>query len=358
MRFAHFSHVWKKPGLAIAERYDQEWRELESCDNLPFEYAFCVEHHFNPVESLMPSPASYCAAAAARTKHLRIGPMGYVVPLYTPVRVLEEAAVLDNLLHGRLELGLVSGAGSRQDDFEIYGASYDTRQALTNEVLHIVKRAFASNKPLTFHGSYYTYDNVVLSVSTVQRPHPPLWLESRTPSTLAMLAEEGVNTGYVFMSERSEIGPAYRTYLEDWERAGHAGRPNISYWTLVYVDDSDSLARSRAWPQLHYVFNQSVLLSEADAQRNARIREQRGEPRGADVIRHLSDPDYLIDHDLVFVGSPTSVAHKIRRAAEEGTFNTLLCEFNFGSMSDHDLEHSIQLFGAEVIPALDAFEPF
>jgi len=85
---------------------------------------------------------------------------------------------------------------------------------------------------------------------------------------------------------------------------------------------------------------------------------RRGEHDSAEIARHLTDVDYLVDRNLAFVGSPTTVARNIRRAAEEGVFNTLLCELNFGAMSDEDLKRSIRLFGTEVIPALRGFEPF
>ena len=109
MKFAHFSHVWNKPGMTPAERYEQLWRELKLADESGFDFGFCVEHHFNPNESWMPSPSIYCAAAAALTKRVRIGTMGYVVPLYDPLRIAEDVAVLGNVANGRFELGLVSG---------------------------------------------------------------------------------------------------------------------------------------------------------------------------------------------------------------------------------------------------------
>ena len=97
MKFAHFSHVWNKPGMTAAERYGQLWRELALADDCGFDFGFCVEHHFNPNESWMPSPSIYCAAAAAHTTRLRIGTMGFVAPLYDPIRIAEDAAVLDNI---------------------------------------------------------------------------------------------------------------------------------------------------------------------------------------------------------------------------------------------------------------------
>ncbi len=356
MKFAHFSHVWNKAGMTAAQRYDELWRELELCDELSFDYAFAVEHHFRPHESWMPSPAAFCAAAAAHTKRLRIGPMGYLVPVYDPLRILEETAVLDNILGGRLELGLVSGV--LQEYFPPYKADFENRSALTNEMLAIIKTAFASDAPFSFEGRFHQYDNVQLNVRPLQKPHPPLWIESRTPATLELLAREGVHTGYTFFSHRPEVVPAYETYLDQWQQAGHKGKPNISYWALVYVDETDEIAVEKVRPHIRHTFTKVFFANEGDLERAAKRREERGEIAGAEIARHLPDSDYLIERNLAFVGSPSTVARNIRRAAEEGLINTMLCEFNFGTLSASDLERSIRLFGTEVLPALRSFEPF
>jgi alkanesulfonate monooxygenase SsuD/methylene tetrahydromethanopterin reductase-like flavin-dependent oxidoreductase (luciferase family) len=109
MNFAHFSHIWGKPGMTPYQRYEELWRELELCDQLGFDYSFCVEHHFRPDESWMSSPSLYAVGAGARTRRMRVGPMGYIVPLYHPLRLAEEIAIVDQMLGGRLELGLVPG---------------------------------------------------------------------------------------------------------------------------------------------------------------------------------------------------------------------------------------------------------
>ena len=77
MQFAHFSHIWGKPGMSAHQRYDQLWRELQLCDSLDYDYGFCVEHHFRPDESWISSPSLFAVGAGARTKRLRIGPMGF-----------------------------------------------------------------------------------------------------------------------------------------------------------------------------------------------------------------------------------------------------------------------------------------
>jgi alkanesulfonate monooxygenase SsuD/methylene tetrahydromethanopterin reductase-like flavin-dependent oxidoreductase (luciferase family) len=75
-------------------------------------------------------------------------------------------------------------------------------------------------------------------------------------------------------------------------------------------------------------------------------------------MRNVFDPDYLLQHDLVFIGSPETVAAKLRAAAQSGVFNTFMGEFNFADLPEADLMRSIRLFGEKVIPALRGYEPF
>src|SRR5262249_15707029 len=92
------------------QRYEQLWRELQLCDELGFDYGFCVEHHFRPDESRASSPSLYVVGAAARTRRIRVGPMGYVVPLYHPLRLAEEIALVDQIVGGAWSSGLFRGS--------------------------------------------------------------------------------------------------------------------------------------------------------------------------------------------------------------------------------------------------------
>jgi alkanesulfonate monooxygenase SsuD/methylene tetrahydromethanopterin reductase-like flavin-dependent oxidoreductase (luciferase family) len=80
MKFAHFSHIWAKPGMTPHQRYEELWRELQLCDELGFDYGFCVEHHFRPDESWMSSPSLYAVGAGARTRRLRRAAFGETQP--------------------------------------------------------------------------------------------------------------------------------------------------------------------------------------------------------------------------------------------------------------------------------------
>jgi len=359
MKFAHFSHVWNKPGMNPAGRYAQLWRELALSDELGFDYGFCVEHHFNPNESWMPSPSIYCAAAAAHTRWLRVGTMGNVVPLYDPLRIAEDAAVLDNLANGRFELGLVSGIVP--DFFGPYGADFNNRRALTHEALLFIKQALASDAPFSFTGESRQYQNVTLGVKPLQKPHPPIWIHSRDNDTLALLAREGAHTGYLFLVPRHEVAPRYREYLRLWNEAGHKQKPNIGYWVLVYVDETDEKAVAKAKPYFEHCFTH-VFGTRADGGigylRLAENHAKRGNPGGAEIARHAIDVEFLRARNLAFVGSPKTVIEQIKQAASEGVFNTVMGEFNIGAIEESDLMRSLKLFGNEVSPALREFAPY
>ena len=72
----------------------------------------------------------------------------------------------------------------------------------------------------------------------------------------------------------------------------------------------------------------------------------------------IFDPDFIMENELVFVGSPETVTKKLRKAAEIGFFNTFMGEFNFADLPEADLMRSIRLFGEKVMPALRDYEPF
>jgi alkanesulfonate monooxygenase SsuD/methylene tetrahydromethanopterin reductase-like flavin-dependent oxidoreductase (luciferase family) len=351
MKFAHMSHAWRKPDLPASGRYAQLWHEIELCDQLGFDYAFAVEHHNCPHESMMPSPPMYVAAAAARTKNLRVGSMGWIAPIYDPLRIAQEVVALDNLSEGRLEVGLVSGLSPAH--FQPFKGDYQHRRERTIECYEVIKTACANPEGFTYRGPFHDYENVALNMPPIQRPHPPVWLETRDPDTLSYLAKEGINTGYVLYHAREDAAPVYREYLRQWQAAGHAHKPRVNYWTLVYVDETDEKAWEIAGPSWVYTFtNHQSYTSLLES------RERRGEMGGAEILRHFTDMNWLRDHRIGLIGSPETVAASLRACADDGVFNTLLGEFNFGVLSEEQVLRSIRLFADEVIPRLRDYEPF
>jgi alkanesulfonate monooxygenase SsuD/methylene tetrahydromethanopterin reductase-like flavin-dependent oxidoreductase (luciferase family) len=362
MQFAHFSHVWGKAGLTPAERYAQLWRELQLCDELGFDYGFSVEHHFSRDESWMSSCNLYAVAAGARTRRIRLGAMGHVVPLHQPMRLVEEIALCDQMLGGRIEVGLVPGVSPRF--FAPFRADFDTKREATLEFVSFLRAAYAGDAPFSFEGRFYQAREAALSVLPVQRPHPPLWIETRDPPTLEFCAREGISTGYFITYPREDAHPRYAAYLAQWKRMGWEASPRIGYSTVVYVDETDGRALDKALKDASQAYRGFFGNPRTPDELNraqeegARRHEEKGDFKGGEIMRHLLDPDYLMENELVVLGSPDTVAAKLKRLASEGHFNVFMGEFNFGNLAEPDLMRSIRLFGEHVIPALRDFEPF
>jgi alkanesulfonate monooxygenase SsuD/methylene tetrahydromethanopterin reductase-like flavin-dependent oxidoreductase (luciferase family) len=362
VKFAHFSHVWAKPGMTPHERYEQLWRELQLCDALGFDHSFCVEHHFRPDESWMSSPSLYAVGAGARTKRLRIGPMGYIVPLYHPLRLAEEIAIVDQMLGGRMELGLVPGINP--DYFRPFGFDYGQRKSPTLEFVDYLRAAFGDAQPFSFHGQEFHTDRAEISVQPLQRPHPPLWMMSRDPQTLEFCARNAINPGYFLVYPRADAAPRYRKFLADRKSAGWSHKPSIAYSSVCYVDETDQKALDVALfraSRAYEGFLAPAKPGETFAERVANFAKVfigRGEPGASEIMSNVFNADYLLKHDLVFIGSPETVSRKIRAAAEAGVFNVFMGEFNFSDLPEADLLRSIRLFGEKVIPALRGYEPF
>ena len=361
MEFAHFSHVWGKPGMTPHQRYEELWRELELCDGLGYDYSFCVEHHFRPDESWMSAPSLYTAVAGARTRRMRIGPMGYVVPLYDPLRLAEEIAIADQMTGGRMELGMVPGINAIY--FEPFGLKYEDRKLPTLEYVDYLKAAFGP-QPFSFEGKIHRTRSARLAVEPVQRPHPPLWMMSRDPETLDFCVEHGINPGYFLVFPREEAAPRYRKFVADWTAKGWDRKPRIGYSTVVYVDETDELARRNGLERAARAYRGFVRPTETEDEFRVALAEfctkfdERGEHGAAEIFRNLFDPDYVLEKELMFVGSPETVTEQLRRLSTDGVFNVFMGEFNFDDLPEDDLMRSIRLFGEEVIPALRGHEPF
>ncbi len=362
MKFAHFTQTFPREGETAAQRFDLLWRELELCDEIGFDYGFSSVHHFS---RLRPTATAFCAAAAARTSRLRLGPMGYAVPLYDPIRIVEEVAILDNITHGRMEVGLASGV--TPEEFRVYGGDWDNSHELATEALSLLRKAFTSNKPFDFQGPFHQYQRVPLSVEPLQQPHPPIWLLSLKPDQLKAAAQEGAHTGYLFFRPRQDAAAYIQDYVQLWRENGHQHAPNVSYVAFVYVDETDEAAVAHgAGPiidSMMTIYGRGLGLDPSPEQEYHNMGPNRdgdqGRAFGHDSIDNQKwlDFEYLHENDLVFVGSPETVAEKLKSAAKEGLFNVFCGEFNVGSLPEDDLMRSIRLFGTKVIPAIGEFDP-
>ena len=134
MDFGVFDHL-DRGDLPLKDYYEARLTLIEAYDREGF-YAYHVaEHHSTPL-GMAPSPSVFLAAVAQRTRRLRFGPMVYALPLYHPLRLIEEICMLDQMSGGRLDIGF--GRGSSPIELAVYGQDPEEAQRIYAEGLDLI----------------------------------------------------------------------------------------------------------------------------------------------------------------------------------------------------------------------------
>src|ERR1700719_4542195 len=216
-------------------------------ESLGFEDAAFLEHHFTD-DGYIPSPLIAATAVAARTKKMRVGTNIAILPLYDPVGIAEDGAVLDVISNGRLDLGV--GLGYRPQEYAGYGLDLEKRGARANEALQIIRRLW-QGETVTFHGIHFNIDGATLTPRPVQQPNPLIWVGGFTKAATRRAAKYG--DGYIGPSNKA----IYEMYLQELRAVGKnpaSARVMGGDLWLVVSEDPDRTFATFA-PHLLYWFN-------------------------------------------------------------------------------------------------------
>jgi alkanesulfonate monooxygenase SsuD/methylene tetrahydromethanopterin reductase-like flavin-dependent oxidoreductase (luciferase family) len=200
---------------------------------LGFHSCFVVEHHFSGWHQLS-APLMLLMALALRTKTLRLGTAVMVPAWHHPLLLAEQAATLDLMSNGRLDLGI--GKGYRHSEFNGFAIPQAEAEERFEEALALMLRAWASRERFTHHGRFWSCNDAIVEPPPAQRPHPPLWVAAGNPHSIARAGERGFNlildqyAGPAVLAERIAI------YKSAREKAGLGFDPmQVAVARLAYV---------------------------------------------------------------------------------------------------------------------------
>ena len=224
--------------IPMADVYGQTIEQAVLADQLGFDHVWFTEHHFLD-DGYLPSFQPMAGAIAARTSQVRISTDIALAPLYHPVRLAEDLAVLDNISNGRMEFGI--GMGYVPSEFAAFGVPLKNRVSMTEEAIDILRLAW-SEGPFTYRGKRYQLEDVDVHPKPVQDGGPPLWI--------AAMSEAGANRAARFGTHLLPQGKRGEV-LDPWRQAVAAGGNNpdelrVGIIRSVYVTDD----RERDWPQI------------------------------------------------------------------------------------------------------------
>lgn len=201
----------------VPELYAALLRHVGLAEERGVDLVWVSERPFG-AEAAIPAALPLCAAVAAATTALRIGAGPLTLPVHHPVRVAEDAASLDGLSGGRLELAL--GLGSSGEAFQGFGIPTRGRGGRLEEGVALLRAAW-TGQPVHFSGVHHTVSDVTVSPQPVQAGGPPLWIGAGASSAVRRAARLG--TGLLATTLE-----AIRHYVAAFRESGASGAPRAA----------------------------------------------------------------------------------------------------------------------------------
>jgi alkanesulfonate monooxygenase SsuD/methylene tetrahydromethanopterin reductase-like flavin-dependent oxidoreductase (luciferase family) len=223
--------------------------EVLEAERLGYDTAWIAEHHFATSYGIMPDCFAYMAYLAAKTSRIKIGAAVITLPLYDPIRVVENTSFVDILSNGRVRLGL--GSGYRPYEFVGLGKDFDGRRDIVEESVGLMFEAFHRHR-WDHRGTYYTgtvKEPYEMLPHPIQMPHPPLYMAGGTDRSIGYSGRNGFGLMLSTLPSVETLSAQtalYRRELagatEERRRNPAAGEIDIARW--VYIADTDGQARA------------------------------------------------------------------------------------------------------------------
>ena len=240
LRFGVMYDCRHVPGgdMTMTDVYAATIEQAVLADELGFDHVWFTEHHFLE-DGYLPAFQPLAGAIAARTKQIRISNDIALLPLYHPIRLAEELAVLDQISNGRMEFGI--GMGYVPKEFDAFGVPLRNRVSMTDEAIEILRLAWGEG-PFSFKGKRYNLSNIDVHPKPVQPGGPPLWIAAMKEPGALRAARFGTNL--LPQGRREEV-------LDPWRDAVNAKGEDPDDYRVgiirsVYVTDD----RERDWPKI------------------------------------------------------------------------------------------------------------
>jgi alkanesulfonate monooxygenase SsuD/methylene tetrahydromethanopterin reductase-like flavin-dependent oxidoreductase (luciferase family) len=350
MKFGTYFFFQAPPGRSHVDVIHDELEQMEWTEALGFDEIWLTEHHFIDY-GLSVDPMTLAAAAASRTRRVRIGLAAAILPFHHPIRLAEEIALADIISRGRLDVGI--GRGNRPVEFAGYAVPHIENRERMDEALEVMLKAWTEER-FSHEGRFFTFRDVNVIPKPYQRPHPPLYQVAVSKDTIENTALRGwpmLNS--LLRGPIDQIVGQRDTYIAALEKAGRT-RAEIdallARWGVsrhIYVAPTDAQAQAEARDaELWYqeAFRRFVIPERIEDAHPALQPQFRAM---AEKLGRISW-DTLVAETLAF-GSPDTVAAKIDEMRRIGV-GQVLCWMSFGGLAQDRVRRSMELFAREVMP--------
>ena len=359
MKLGFFIMPVHPPARNYAETLREDREAFILADQLGYSEGYCGEHLTDLAENI-PSSLMFCASLAGFTRQIKLGTAVVNLPFCHPLLVATHAALVDNLLEGRLLLGI--GAGILRSDAEALELLDADRGAMFAEAIDHILALWSGEAPYNLSGKYWNistaktlWPEIGLGniVKPYQKPHPPILGTATDPASKGLIAlgRRGWWPISSHFLHKNHLLSQWANYAQGCAEGGHkADRANWRVARSIFVADDDRTARAYGGddPQSPYRFYMSQLTSKL--KKGNKLGGFKGSADMADADLTL---DYIFDN-VVIRGGVSRVVDGILELHEQiGDFGTLL--YCGKDWADPALSRrSMELMAEKVMPAVNA----
>ena len=331
-----------------ADVYEHHIQEVQAAEDLGYKYYFIIEHQNSDVGQLT-APTVYLSAVAQRTHSIRFGVMIHQLPFYHPMRLAEEAAMLDHLSRGRLEFG--TGIGVSEHEFMRWNLPFNERRQMSEEALEIIVKSWTQDE-VSYQGRYWQFDEALPVPKPYQQPHPPIWVAAHSPAALEFAARNNYHVSQNIDVD-SVIAEKFDYFRRIWRECHHPGpMPRTFLTRAVHVAETDQAAREEAEAAL---LSSRRLTRERIAKTRIGFIGNEDNPTNRELARVFQGMstsfEFWIDNGLALVGSPETVVRQLKAQHELTGFDVYCANHHVGPMKPEHAKKSMELFAKEVMPA-------
>lgn len=327
-------------------------------DKLGYDHAWEVEHHFLDEYSHSSAPEVFLAAAAARTKNIRVGHgIRQVIPNYNhPARTAEGLATLDIISHGRVDFGIGEGATR----LELGGFHIPAREkrAMAIEAGEQIANMMALDPYPGFEGKYFSMPCRNVLPKPVQKPHPPMWMACTNRDTIKVAAQLGVGAlAFSFLNpeEAHAWSEIYYGIIksDQCKPIGHTVNANIAMVSnfSVHEDRAEAIRRGHeGFEFFGYALNALVAQDTVPGRTDmwGDYLKKRGD-RTEEMVAAAA----LAENYASGIGTPDDMRSHLRAFQASGIDQVIFMQQAGRNRHDHICQ-SLELFAAEVMPEFKA----
>lgn len=334
----------------VSQTYADHLDEWAMCEDLGFDGAFVNEHHFTAL-NIQPACNIMAAAIIMRTKRLKVGVIGNVVPLRNPIRTAEEFAMLDCLSGGRFIAGIVRGV---PQEYVSYNIDPFTSHARQREAYEIIQKCL-TEELFDYEGKFWKVTNCSIWPKPVQRPLP-FWMPAGSLESIEFAAEHRIRSAQVFgpTLQFQENFDLYRKVAQ--EKFGwRADYSNFVGARLIHVAETNEQAIAEVKDALYYFFRtlNRPVINPAPLPGHASDRSYVHRKRRDQDVPGPNTPFEQMRHDgFILCGDPEWITRWLEQDMRGARYGHFLGMFHVGNIAHNRVVKSKELFARYVMPAL------